>query len=138
MSSAEENLAIVRGALEAFQSGDMESFLAGLDPEIEVYSTPQLANPTEGKGREALLRWMGDWLEVWDGFQVEALSMEPVGEHHVVVHMRQYGKGQGSGVEVELRVYYMFELHDGIATRYHLYPDREQALAAARDGEAAD
>jgi len=47
----------------------------------------------------------------------------------------QRGKGKGSGVEVEMRVCYMLEYRDGLATRVHLYADREQALEAARAGE---
>jgi ketosteroid isomerase-like protein len=135
MSSPEENLAAVRAALEVFQSGDVERFLEFLDPDIEVFSTPELANPTQARGRDAWLRWTGDWLEAWETFEIDAESIEPVGEHHVILEMRQHGKGKGSGVEVELRVFYMFELHDGVATRYHLYPDREQAEAAALAGE---
>jgi hypothetical protein len=36
-----------------------------------------------------------------------------------------------------MRVYYMLEHHDGLATRLHLYADRGQALEAAREGESA-
>jgi ketosteroid isomerase-like protein len=135
MSSQDENVAAVRAALALFQSGDIDGFLEFLDPDIEVFSTPELANPTHARGREAWLRWAGDWLEVWETFEIEAESIEAVGEHHVILDLRQHGKGKGSGVEVELRVYYMFELHDGVATRYHLYPDREQAEAAALAAE---
>jgi ketosteroid isomerase-like protein len=137
MSRQEENLALVRDAMQAFQGGDFERLLAFLDPEIEVFSTPELANPTHATGRDAWMRWVSEWLDAWETFEVEAASLEPVGEHHVVAEMHQHGKGKGSGVEVQLRVFYMWELHDGLATRYHLYPDREQAMAAARAGEAA-
>jgi ketosteroid isomerase-like protein len=138
MSSPEENLELVRRALDAYQRGDYEALLAFMHPEVEVYSTPELANPVEAVGREAWLRWIGDWLEVWESFEIEALAIDSVGDHHVIADMRQYGKGKGSGIEVELRVTYMFDIRDGVATRYHLYPDREQALAAARKGESAD
>jgi hypothetical protein len=136
MSRQEENLAAVRAAVEAFQRGDVETMLTFMHPDIEVFSTPELANPTQGRGHDAWLRWGWEWLEAWETFEIEAESIEPVGEHHVILDMRQHGRGKGSGVEVELRVFYMFELHDGLATRYHLYPNREQALAAAQEGEA--
>lgn len=137
MSRPEENVALVRRALDAFQTGDLETLLAFLHPEVEVYSTPELANPVEAVGRDAWLRWGMEWLEAWESFDIEALSIEAVGANHVVADMLQLGRGQGSGVEVELAVAYMFELHEGLATRYHLYPDRERALAAAREGESA-
>jgi len=47
----------------------------------------------------------------------------------------QRGVGKGSGVEVEMRVYYLTEYRDGLATRVHLYADREKALEEARAGE---
>ena len=128
-------MAAVRAALASYRAGDVERFLEFLDPDIEVFSTPELANPTEARGRDAWLRWTADWLEVWETFEIEARSIEPVGEHHVILDVRQHGKGKGSGIEVELSVHYMLEMHDSVATRYHLYPDREQAEAEALAGE---
>ena len=136
MSSQEENLALARTAFEAFQRGDIETVLGYMDPEMETYSSPALANPVDTVGRDEWLAWMGRWLEVWDGYEVEALSMEAVGPDHVIVEMRQTAQGKGSGVDVELLVYTVFEIHDGVAKRYHLYPSREEAVAFA-EGESA-
>jgi hypothetical protein len=47
----------------------------------------------------------------------------------------QRGVGKGSGVEVEMPVCYLLEYRNGLATRLHLYADREQAFEAARAGE---
>ena len=137
MSEQEENVELVREAMEAFQRGDMEQVLSSLDPEVEVFSTPDLANRVDTTGRDAWLQWVGDWLEPWEEFAIEAEKIEAVGERHVIVDMRQRATGKGSGVEVELLVYTMFEIRVGVATRYHLYSGREQALAAAREGESA-
>ena len=137
MSKADENLAVVRAGLDAYQRGDMEAFLEFLDPDIEIYSAPDLPNPVEAVGRDAWLRWIGDWLEAWESFEVEAEGMEPYGERHVITAMRQRGVGTGSGVPVDLKVFYMFEIRDGVAVRYRLYGQREEALAAARQGESS-
>ena len=137
MSSQDDNVAVVLSALEAFERRDMETVLSVLDPEIQTFSSPELANPVDAVGREQWLQWMGDWLDAWEGFEVEFEKVEPVGQHHVVVDMYQRARGKESGVGVELRVYTMFEIREGIAKRYHLYPDREQALEAAREGESA-
>jgi ketosteroid isomerase-like protein len=135
MSSPEENVAVVRVALEAFQRGDMEVFLGFLDPEIEIYSDPALPNPVEAVGRDAWLKWVAEWLEAWDRFEVEEVAMEPEGERHVIATMRQRGIGKGSGAEVDMNVFYMFEIRDGIAIRYRLHSDRESAIAAVRASE---
>jgi ketosteroid isomerase-like protein len=136
MSSGEENVAIVRAGLEAFQRGDLEAFLAFLDPDVELVSPAELPNPVHTHGRDGYVQWYSRWLEAWETFEVEAEEFEPAGEQHVVMRVIQRGVGKGSGIEVEMPIYYMVEVGDGMATRVHLCPDREAALAAAEAGES--
>jgi ketosteroid isomerase-like protein len=135
MSEADRNLATARQGLEDFQRGDIEAFLNLLDPDVEVFSPPELPNPAHFTGRDGYLPWTSRWLDAWESFELEAEAFEPVGEHHVLMTALQRGVGKGSGVEVEMRVYYMLQYRDGLATRVHLYADREQALEEARAGE---
>ena len=104
-----------------------------LDPEVEVLASPQLANAGQLPGPEGWRRVVGEWLSVWDDFAVRRPRSRPSASDHVLLQARQTGRGKGSGVAVEIEVCYMVELHDGLAKRYHLYPDREQALAAVRE-----
>ncbi len=67
-----ENVAAVRAALDAFERQDMELLLSHLDPEIETYSPPEMANPTHVVGRDKWLAWVADWLDAWESFEVEA------------------------------------------------------------------
>ena len=135
MTRQEENVAHAHRLVEAFQRGDLEGLLALLDPEVEIFASPELANAGRFHGREGYLQWSREWFEAWDDFHVEAKAIEPVGEHHVLTSVHQRGRGKGSGVEVEMEACYMGEVHDGLATRLHLYPTREQALEAARGGD---
>jgi len=134
----ERNLATARAALEAFNRGDVEAFLATLDPEVEVWSPPELPNPGTFHGRDGYLRWFSEWMEAWDSFEVEATGLESVGSRHVLISVRQRGRGKGSGVEVEMVATYMAEYRDGLATRFHLYPSHERAREAAEAAELAD
>jgi ketosteroid isomerase-like protein len=134
--SKEESLAHARDQLAAFERGDLEAVLELLHPEVEIYSPPQLANSGTFHGREGYLEWSREWFDAWEEFEIEATSIEAVGEHHVLTSVRQRGRGKGSGIEIEMQACYMGEIHDGQATRFHLYPTREQALAAATEGEA--
>ena len=135
MSSPEENVAVVRAGLEAFQRGDVEAFLAFLDPEVELVSPAELPNPIHTHGREGYVQWYTRWLEAWETFEVEPEEFEPAGERHVVMRVTQRGVGKGSGIEVEMQAFYMLEVEGGMAKRVHLYPQREQARAAAQAGE---
>jgi ketosteroid isomerase-like protein len=133
--SREESLAHAREQLAAFERGDLEAVLELLHPEVEIYSPPELANSGTFHGREGYLEWSQEWFDAWDEFEIEATSIEAVGEHHVLTSVRQRGRGKGSGIEVTMDACYMGEIHDGRATRFHLYPTREKALAAAEGGE---
>jgi ketosteroid isomerase-like protein len=135
MSEADDNVAIARQGLEAFQRGDIEAFMNLLDPDVEVFSPPELPNPAHFTGRDGYLPWASQWLEAWESFELVGEDFEPVGEHHVLMSVVQRGKGKGSGVDVEMRVCYMLEYRDGLAARLHLYADREQALAAVAEDD---
>jgi ketosteroid isomerase-like protein len=135
--SKEESLAHARDLLAAFEGGDLEGLLALLDPEIEVFSPRELANGGTFHGHEGYLEWTKEWFDAWEEFEIEATSIEAVGEHHVLTEVRQRGRGKGSGIEIDMTACYMGEVHGGRATRLHLYPSREQALAAAKEGESA-
>src|SRR3954447_232036 len=136
MSSQEENVTLSRNATEVFRRGDIETFLATRDPEVEIFSPPDLPNPGRFVGREGWIEWTSQWFDAWADFDVEIESYEPVGERHVLMSARQRAKGAGSGVPVEMRgVYYLAEYRDGLATRFHLYADREEALEVAKTGE---
>jgi hypothetical protein len=136
-SEQDRNLEIAREGLDDFRRGDLEAFLSKLDPEVEIYSPPDRANPAHFRGREGFVQWTSTWLDAWETFEWVDEDFEPVGEHHVLMTVTQRGIGKGSGVEVEMPAYYMAEYHEGLATRVHLYPTREQALDAARSGEEA-
>jgi ketosteroid isomerase-like protein len=138
MSSPEENVALVRRAVDAYQRGDIETVLGILDSEVVVYQPPELPNAGTYKGHEGFMTWIGAWLEAWEEFTIEIERIEPVGERHVVVDMLSRGVGKGSGIEVEQTLAYMWELRDGKAVAQHLYPTWDDALAVARERENSE
>jgi hypothetical protein len=77
-------------------------------------------------------------MDLKDGFTVDIMRMEAVGERHVVSHARQSATGKGSGIPVEMEMAYMTETRDGRAIALHLYPSADEArgIAAAREARA--
>jgi ketosteroid isomerase-like protein len=138
MSEQGPNIALAREGFDAFARGDLEAILEFVDPEVEVFVPIELPGAGTQHGHEGFLRWMAEWLEAWEEFEIEPREFEPVGARHVVVPIHQRGRGRGSGIEVETDLAYMFEIVDGHARRVHLYPSAEDALAAARAGEAPE
>jgi hypothetical protein len=49
----------------------------------------------------------------------------------IVVSLHQTAIGKASGARVEIDVAYLFEIKDGLVTRFHIYPELTQALGAA-------
>src|SRR5436190_5971988 len=105
--SSERNVERARAGLEAFNRGDVEGVLAVLADDIEIFSSPALANPGTFHGHQGYLQWVGDWLEAWEGLTIKVERIEPVGERHVVVAVRQTARGSGSGIPVEMETAFM-------------------------------
>jgi hypothetical protein len=49
---------------------------------------------------------------------------------HLIVPMRLYARGEGSGVEVEMEAAYVMKAREGKLVRLQLYADAEEALAS--------
>ena len=126
-------VALARQGFEAFNRGDMEAVLEFLHPDVEVHSTAAVGEEGTYHGHQGFLHWNRLWMDAWEEFWVDLKEIEEVDGHNVLVHVRQIGRGRGSGLEVDQVVTYLFTIDDeGKATRVHIYTEREEALAAAR------
>jgi ketosteroid isomerase-like protein len=82
-------------------------------------------------GLDEVLAVQRAWLEQWERpFRVEADEFLEAGDL-VVVLVRWFGRGKGSGAEVESEGAHVWEIRDGKAVRWDVYRDRSEALAAA-------
>jgi ketosteroid isomerase-like protein len=124
-------LELVRLGFEVFEREGPGAVLALADPDIEIYAAPGIQPTGRYVGKDAALRWTQEWFEVWEDFRMKPIEFIEASEGVVVVPLHQVAKGKGSGVEVEIDVAYLFEIRDGRVTRFHIYPDRDQAMSAA-------
>ena len=87
------------------------------------------------RGHADMLRAWTKWREVWGGgFRTEPLEMLDLGDGRYVLELRLWGKGTRSGVEVEQRFAFLYELTpDARVSRARLFPDRATALSEAGD-----
>ena len=83
------------------------------------------------RGPEALLEWMDDGDDAFDDFSVELLEVEEL-DDHVVVSMRQRGRGKASGAEVDDHITHVWTLRDGHAKRLQSFADHDDAIRSAR------
>ena len=125
----ERNVQIARQAIDAYNRRDQEAVLAFLADDVEVFSSPELPNGGTFRGRAGYREWIGQWVEAWDEHRVEVIDVESVGDRHMLVAVRQFGRGALSGVEIEMDSAMLFEIDaDGKIVRFQLHLSREAAL----------
>jgi ketosteroid isomerase-like protein len=115
----------------AVNARDREAIRALSAPDIVVGTTVEAY-----RGPEAVLDWMDEGDEAFDDFTVDLLEVEEIGEH-VVVSMRQRGRGKASGAEVEDRITHVWTVRDGRAARLQSFAHHEDALRYAQRSEDA-
>jgi len=114
MTTADDNVEIVRKGYAAFSSGDLEALGALMSPDV-VHRAPG-SNRTSGeyKGQDEVFGFYGKLFELSDGtFQVELVSAEPQGDDKVVARHR--GGGTVDGREYRGDSTIVFTIVDGKA-----------------------
>jgi ketosteroid isomerase-like protein len=126
---SQENVEIVRAANEAFLSGQIQTALAALDPEIEWHAT--VGGIDEGRiyrGRQEVVQAFADYFQVWERMEMRAEKYIDAGREDVVVFHHEVAKGRESGVVVETDTATVNTVRDGKIIRVRSYMDRDEAL----------
>jgi ketosteroid isomerase-like protein len=129
---SEENVELVREASAAFAAGDWERLAQVSDPEIEMHGTVGgLEEGRVARGLPQILEMFeAEDLDAWEERRLEPQEFIDAGAE-VVVLMREYRRGKGSGVELEADTAVVVAVRDRRVVRLQGYMRREEALAAA-------
>ena len=79
-------------------------------------------------------KFMDDWLEAWDEWEIDLEELRDAGEN-VVAIVRQRGRSKATGVPVDMHFGQVWLLRDGKQVRMQMYASPEEALEAAGLGE---
>jgi ketosteroid isomerase-like protein len=84
----------------------------------------------EGRNLEEVAAVMREWLSTWERpLRVDVEEFVQSGDRILaLVHWR--GRGKGSGVEMEAMGAHIWTFRDGLAVRFDVYRDRDEAQAA--------
>jgi ketosteroid isomerase-like protein len=126
----ERHAELVREGLEAYNRDDVAGVLRIMDPRVESRVGDGLMNTGTWHGLEGFAEMAAAWAEAWGQNVYEIVEVETPDDDHVIAQIHQAAVGAQSGVPVELTVFYMLEFADERVVRFHIYPDREAALAA--------
>jgi ketosteroid isomerase-like protein len=125
---SEENVEIVRRAVDAFNARDTERLLSMCDPEIEFRSAVEQKTY---RGLDELVRYREGVAAVMEDFHIEDSRLLDAGGDRVVQLYRLVGRGAGSGVPVSREVGAIWQLRNGKLQKGEVFLDQRQALEAA-------
>ena len=129
---AEQNVEVVRRALDALAEGGVEAMLPFVDEDFEMATPPELAaEPDTYRGHDGVRRWFESFYEVMDRVGLEAVELAAVGEDQVVASLRMSARGGTTGIEVTQDTEAVCTVADGKLREMKFFASRPEALAAA-------
>jgi uncharacterized protein len=127
---SQENVEVVRRMYDAFHSGDADGALAHFDPDVVIDASKARPDVGVGQGREQVNAFVTSWVGTWEEWREDIEEMRDLGSRVLVLTV-QHGRGRGSGVDVEARYAFLYDVHGGKITRMALYGELGEALEAA-------
>jgi ketosteroid isomerase-like protein len=125
-----ENVELHRRLVAAFNTRDLEAFIAGFDQQIEFHSRfAAVGGVTAYRGHAGLRTWNQDVEEVWgEEFRLEVEAYFDLGERTLAFGVL-HGRGRQSGVVTTMPVAHVMRWRDGLCVFWQTYLDRQGALA---------
>jgi ketosteroid isomerase-like protein len=125
---SEQNVELHRRLNEAFNSRDVDAYLAFCDPEIELHSAVTGPGPAAYHGHEGVRRWHTDIADAFGGeIRLEPEAFFDVGEQTISFHVL-HGRGRQSGADVTTPAAHLCRWRSGRIVYFKGYLDREDAF----------
>lgn len=132
---SQENVELVREGWDAWIRGDLRRVAHHWDPEVVLDMSHWRDWPeAEYHGIERVERFMNDWLDMWDDYEVGVEDVIAAPDGRVVSLYWHHGTGRDSGLPMEFRGAMVTTLRAGKITRAAYYDDRAEALRAVGVG----
>jgi ketosteroid isomerase-like protein len=137
---ANKDVKTVRESYEALNRGDVETALGVLDEHAEWCEHSDLPEAGLYRGRDAIRAFLASFLESWEDFRQETedvIAGEGGGSaSQVLVLLRSYSRGRGSGIDVEARYAHLWTMEGGRGVRVDASSTPAEALRALNAGAA--
>jgi ketosteroid isomerase-like protein len=128
---SEENVALVRAALDASARGDAAAFMAALDADIEWTPVSEDPEYRVHRGIAEVTSWLAGWSTIFPDMHWEAERFLDAGGDTVVALVRFRGRGGATGAHVGTQAYgVVFTVRGGKIVRI-LEAETGTALKAA-------
>jgi ketosteroid isomerase-like protein len=122
---------IVRRGWDAWGRDDMDGVFATFADEV-VLDTSHMRDWPESSytGHAGVRRFLTEWLEVWDAYEVGVDRFVEASDGRVVVLFWQRGLGRRSGLAMDVKWAHIDTVRDGKLVRLAVYESRQEALEA--------
>ena len=128
--SEDPRVALIHRAFDDFAARRVEGLAGFLHPEIESKVVAPLLNTGTWQGPAGFVEMTRGWEEAFDEIAYEIREIELVDERNTLIAVHQEGTGAGSGVPVELDVWFLIEFEGERAIRFQIHATRESAAEA--------
>jgi ketosteroid isomerase-like protein len=129
---SQENVEIVRRTVEAILRGRWDQAAQLIDPDAKGHGT--VGGLSEGEVLRGVAQFRQSFeqedAEAWEERRLEPEEFIDAG-HRVVVLVREFRRGKGSGIELEAETAVVFDVRGGRVVRMQGYMDQAKALEAA-------
>jgi len=121
---------MTREFIDAYNRRDFDAALEHCDPEVD-WVLPELQASDSGKGPDEIRRFFEGLDETFDELRLDPQEFVDAGDR-VAVRLRHYGRGKGSGVELDTELYHQVTtFRDGSMVRIEYFTTWPAALEAA-------
>ena len=128
---SQENVEVVRASFELWCDGRMGEWIATLDADIEwdISAHPLPDFPDRGRGRDAFVGHMGDYLSGWIAYEASGNELIDQGDD-VVLIIHERARMPDSDMMLDRDLPTVWTLRDGRAVRLRVFKARAEALEA--------
>jgi ketosteroid isomerase-like protein len=128
---SDQDLELVRQGFAALDEGGAEALMPLINSDFE-FTTPAglAAEPDTYKGEDGLRRYFDSFYEAMEEIGFEPGLIEDLGGGRVLTECTLRARGRTTGIETEQRVYLVWGIRDGKASRMWVFATEEEARAA--------
>jgi ketosteroid isomerase-like protein len=132
---SQENVNLVRRAVDAFNRRDIDAFLALTDDDIEVIPrSAVLEGGDHYHGRDGVRLWLEDLFGVFPDFTTEVVEAHHFGDLTLAV-LRQRAHGASSDTPAEQSLWNVARWRRGKCVWWRTFATRDEALEAVGPSE---
>ena len=119
-----------RRAVDAWNTGDVDLWAHHLPKDFEWHDAPDVPDRRVHRGREAVVAYLRELVEVIGQFEIDLDDVTEVGEDEVVATFRINVHGRQSGVTLQIPWVHVMEFRGGRPVCVRNFQERAQALKA--------